>query len=279
MHPCRPTPRSLTRQALMVLSVTLAVAPAAAQDSLPPLPVACLIEPYEIVRLTPATAGIVARVLVDRGDTVEAGALLMEMDSAAEETALALVTLRAEDHSRLDALRARHDFMDQQARRLEALAERGNATSNTAIEARMEAEVAARTLDEAQVALNQIALERRAAEIALERRRMTAPIGGTVVDRQVTPGEYRDTEAPVLTLAQVDRLRIEAFAPISHFNRIRLGQEVTIRPEAPVGGAYTARVTVVDRVFDAATATFGFRMEMDNTEANLPAGLRCEVEF
>ena len=50
-------------------------------------------------------------------------------------------------------------------------------------------------------------------------------------------------------------------------------------PEAPVNGAYQARVKVVDQVVDAASGTFGVRLELPNPGYRLPAGLKCKVRF
>jgi hypothetical protein len=38
-------------------------------------------------------------------------------------------------------------------------------------------------------------------------------------------------------------------------------------------------VTVVDRVVDAASSTFGVRLELANPDYRLPAGLKCRVRF
>ena len=80
-------------------------------------------------------------------------------------------------------------------------------------------------------------------------------------------------------LARLDMLRVEAFAPLRYHDRLHVGQQVTVHPEAPVGGAYAGTITVIDRVFDAATATFGLRVALPNAELALPAGLRCELHF
>jgi multidrug efflux pump subunit AcrA (membrane-fusion protein) len=54
---------------------------------------------------------------------------------------------------------------------------------------------------------------------------------------------------------------------------------VPVRPEAPVSGTHPARVTVVDRVVDAASGTFGVRLQLPNPGYRLPAGLKCEIRF
>jgi len=45
------------------------------------------------------------------------------------------------------------------------------------------------------------------------------------------------------------------------------------------GGTYTAKVVIVDRVIDAASGTFGVRLEIPNPKYELPAGLKCRVIF
>jgi len=52
-----------------------------------------------------------------------------------------------------------------------------------------------------------------------------------------------------------------------------------VRPQQPIGGAHAARVTVVDRVLDAASGTFGVRLALANPEGRIPAGIRCKVRF
>ena len=53
----------------------------------------------------------------------------------------------------------------------------------------------------------------------------------------------------------------------------------TITMADPVGGRFTGRVTIVDRVFDSSSGTFGVRIELPNPDHSLPAGHRCTVTF
>jgi hypothetical protein len=52
---------------------------------------------------------------------------------------------------------------------------------------------------------------------------------------------------------------------------------VTVRPEAPFGGAIAARVRTVDRVIDPSAGTFGIVADLDNRDQRLPAGIRCKL--
>ena len=61
--------------------------------------------------------------------------------------------------------------------------------------------------------------------------------------------------------------------------KLSVGSVAHVKPEAPVPGEYAAKVTVVDRVVDAASGTFGVRRELSNHDLKLPAGLKCNVRF
>lgn len=46
-----------------------------------------------------------------------------------------------------------------------------------------------------------------------------------------------------------------------------------------MGGRYEASVKVVDRVIDAASGTFGVRLQLPNPGYRVPAGVKCRVRF
>ena len=52
-----------------------------------------------------------------------------------------------------------------------------------------------------------------------------------------------------------------------------------VRVELPVNRKYSAHVIIVDSVIDAASGTFGVRLELPNPDYRLPAGLLCQVVF
>ena len=58
-----------------------------------------------------------------------------------------------------------------------------------------------------------------------------------------------------------------------------MGSIVDVMPEGPLGKTYQGQVKIVDRVVDAASGTFGIRIELNNDDLTLPAGLKCRVRF
>jgi multidrug efflux pump subunit AcrA (membrane-fusion protein) len=116
-------------------------------------------------------------------------------------------------------------------------------------------------------------------EELLKQRRFISPIDGVVVERTLVPGEYRNEQTPILTLAQINPLKVEVFVPLAYYRRIAIGSTAQVRPDNPIGGNHTATVTVVDQVFDAASGTFGVRLNLPNADLRLPAGVRCRIVF
>lgn len=264
----------------LILFSILAVDLAANSASAAPLaPVSCLIEASETVHLATPEAGIVADILVDRGDIVQVGAVIARMDARRETIALDLAKARAADQSDILSLEAKLTFLALQAERRATLAERDAGSDIDAKQAAMERDVAIRELERARVALTIAGLDMAQAEAALAQKTVTSPIAGLITERLANKGEYRSGESQLVTIARIDLLRVEAFAPIGHFPFLTLGQTVEVTPEAPLDQPRLATIRVIDRVFDAASGTFGIRMDLDNADLTLPAGLRCTLRF
>jgi multidrug efflux pump subunit AcrA (membrane-fusion protein) len=78
----------------------------------------------------------------------------------------------------------------------------------------------------------------------------------------LAPGEYAFDQAQLVTISQIDPLNVRVIVPLSQFGKIRRGMIAEVYPEDPIGGRYTATVTIVDHVFDAASGTIGVRLEL-----------------
>ena len=112
----------------------------------------------------------------------------------------------------------------------------------------------------------------------LKRRTIRSPISGVVIERPMSPGEVVDDEI-ILRLAQIDPLRVEIVLSAESFGSIHPGTKVAVIPEIPGDEVQTASVTIVDRVIDAASGTFGARLELPNPQGSIPSGLHCQVRF
>jgi RND family efflux transporter MFP subunit len=259
------------------LTIAGAIAANAQQAAVPELD--CVIEPQQVVKLATPVVGVIARIDVDRGDIVRKGQVLGNLEDGIEQAALNLARARATNEFGAKAVQARLDYLRRKNARAGELMNKNIVTQAAADEANSDASVAEQQLKEAELTLEIARLEVGHAEEALKQRTLISPIDGVVTERLLVPGEYRNEQSPILTLAQIDPLRVEVFVPTSQYGRIRVGSTAQIRPQQPIGGSYPATVTVVDQVLDAASGTFGVRLALPNPERRLPAGIRCKVQF
>jgi RND family efflux transporter MFP subunit len=248
------------------------------QPAAPDLEFDCLLEPRRQVVLSAPVVGVVADVLVERGDSVEKGQLVATLESEMEKATVAMARARQQADAELRGSEARLEFESRRMDRHGKLRTEGVVSDGVYDEiesARLMAEASVRKATEDRELAD---LELQRAEAALAQRELRSTVKGVVMEVIRQPGEYADPPQ-ILEVAQVDPLRVEVFAPVSALGRISVGATGIVMPEAPVGGEYPATVTVVDPVVDAASGTFGVRLELPNPDHALSAGLKCRVRF
>jgi multidrug efflux pump subunit AcrA (membrane-fusion protein) len=103
-------------------------------------------------------------------------------------------------------------------------------------------------------------------------------VDGVVVERAMSVGEVVDEEI-ILTVAQLDPLRVEVVLPAEKFGTVKPGMRAAVVPELRREEVLMASVKIVDRVLDAASGTFRAQLEIPNHDLAIPGGLHCQVRF
>lgn len=284
---CQPAPAGVAqrrRRAVGVLAA-LAAAPALGAAPVPGGNPAggfdCLIEARQTVDVRSVVDGLIVQVLTDRGGWVRRDQVLVVLDAQLEQATLAQARHRGEMVGRINQARNRIAFAQAKLGRAEQLAQEQIVSAQARDEAATELKLAESELQDALETQQQARLDAARAEEQIRQRTLRAPFDAYVVDRQANPGDVAEAGAgrkPILKLAQIDPLRVEVTLPQSAFGKVAVGATALVRTEAG-GGPFPARVVVVDRVIDAASGTFGVRLELPNRGGALPAGQRCTVEF
>ena len=240
----------------------------------------CLVEARNMAEIRSPVEAIIENVAVKRGDSIRKGQVIVTLESGPERAALAMARERAAMTGSLTAAQSRLDFAISKERRTEQLSKQNFVSIGALDEARTQRQLAESELKEARenVRLNELEVMR--AEEVVKMRTMRSPFNGVVVERYLSNGEFATSNVknPILKLAEIDPLHVEVVLPATLFGKIRTGIRATVHPEAP-GGSYAATVTLVDRVIDAASGTFGVRLELPNPNFKIPAGAKCKVEF
>lgn len=237
-----------------------------------------LIEPYMVANVGSGVRGVIETVDVDRGDFVKKGQVVATLQSGVEKATMELARARAEIETAIKSKEAQLAFTVRKKQRIEELYKEEAVPFGEMDEAETNMVLAELGLQEARENKRIAELELQRATEVLERMIIRSPITGVVVERFLAPGEFVE-EQPILKIAQINPLNVETIAPVDLYGSIKAGMQAEVRPEAPVGGVYTAKVKIVDQVIDAASGTFGVRLELPNPGYKLPAGLKCTVIF
>lgn len=212
---------------------------------------------------------------VDRSDFVKKGQILAELEASAEESEVALARLRLDSDIAVRLARRKAETAEANARRLTTLVGR-----NLVPKAEQEAAVLA--VETARLEEEEALLDHRRAEVELEaalaareRKRIRAPFDGVVTERLMSVGELYNEDGPVVTVAAIDPLHVEAYLPVARRGEIGIGMQALLLLET--GQKVTATIDIVDPVLDAATGTFGMRLVLPNPDGAFLAGQSCRL--
>jgi len=238
----------------------------------------CLIQPAVLVELGSPVSGVIEGIHVDRGERVEEGQLLVELEAGVERATVELARARAEMETEIRANEATLALDQRRVSRKDRMLEKRAVSVDDMDQAETEALLGELELQQAQENRQLAWLELARAQAALRRRAIYSPFSGVVVDRMMELGS-RVSDEPVLKLAQLDPLRVELIAPAHLFGTIEKGARAEVETELPVGGRFEGTVAAVDPIIDAASGRFGVEIELPNPDHEIPAGLRCQAQL
>jgi multidrug efflux pump subunit AcrA (membrane-fusion protein) len=204
--------------------------------------------------------------------------VLATLQSGVEKATVALARAKAEMEATIKAKQEALEFAERKLERNKDLYSQKALPDQQWDEVETQRLLAEHELTEALDNKQLARLELKRAIEVVERMNIRSPINGVVVERFLHPGEYVEDQ-PILKLAQIHPLNVEVILPVEMLGSVKAGMGATVKPEAPVSGFYAAKVKIVDKVVDAASGTFGVRLELPNPQYQLPPGLKCKVVF
>lgn len=238
----------------------------------------CLIEPKMTVMLGSPVQGVIDTIAVERNELVQQGQVLATLKSEVETAAMEHARVRATMESEIQAREADLKLAEVNMRRTDELIERQLAPLQQRDEAVAQLQVARMALKQARDNKRLYAQEFERAQQIVEQRIIRSPISGVVVELRAYPGEFV-YENPIVTVAQIDPLRVEAILPARYFGQVRAGMHAQVVPEILSDQPLSSPVLGADRLIDAASGTFGVHLELANPDHSIPGGQRCTVTF
>jgi len=215
-------------------------------------------EPFRHVHLKAEIEGRVVEVLKEEGETVAAGEPILRLDKRDREAQLA----------RAEATLRQRELEFEAARRL---GDKGfQATTRVA-----EAEA---MLEEARAEVERMRVEINHTEIR-------APFAGVLDERPVELGDFLAMGDSAATIVQLDPLEVRADVPEAEALRVRTGVPAVVRFANRDGGnrggdgdgRREGHVSYLGATASAETRTFPLKVEIANTERDIPAGISAEI--
>jgi RND family efflux transporter MFP subunit len=120
-------------------------------------------------------------------------------------------------------------------------------------------------------------LEDRRAAYELARKKLNdavvrAPVAGSVAERLVQPGEFIREDTPVVTLVQMNPLKLRTELQERYTGAIRPNLAVDFNVESFPGSVFHGKVAYVSPVVDQVTRSFVVEVTVDNTDRRLKPG-------
>jgi RND family efflux transporter MFP subunit len=209
------------------------------------------------------TLGYLDAVLVDRGDPVKKGQLL------------ALV--RPSDlPDQLSAARSAAAQADAAVALAHANLERARALAPAGRVSKQELQQAETALASAEAMRSGARSQVGALATRLGEARITSPLDGVVSARRLDPGALvgpGGNTAPIVTVDQIDILRLFVSVNEGDVHRLKLGQAAHVDIDALPGTRYEGRVVRLAPSLDPATRTLDAEVQLPNNGGELRAGM------
>ena len=242
----------------------------------------CVIEPRQSLELRSPIEGLIERVNVDRGDYVRKGQELAVLDTSVDRVQAAMAKQRSQMEGAVHSGESRVEFTAKKSERVHELHRQNFISAQVRDEAATEKRLAEADLRDALDNRKLAQLEHQRQLEIIRLKTIRSPVNGVVTERILNPGEFAEAgvgRKPLLKLAEIDTLHVEVLLPAQAYGKVKHGMAIDVTPEIPAGSQYRATVKVIDRVLDAASGTFGVRLELRNPERKIPAGIRCRAAF
>lgn len=208
------------------------------------LPIVVL--PSREVNLGITTGGKVTAILVDKGDRVKKGQVLLETDD--------VICL-----AQFELAQASLEFQEHEYERNEKLYHEGT--------------ISEANFDAARLALAQVKSSYAMAKKNYNETRLKAPFGGTVTMRNVEVGDILAPGSPAFRIIDMGTVKIQAGIPEKFINDFNEGNKVFITLDALPGRVFEGIINFIGPEANTQVRTFPAEMVVENRDGSIRAGV------
>ena len=222
--------------------------------------------PNREVTISTEVSGVIESYNADIGDKVESGQMLVRIDQTDYRLALKEAEASLEvGQARLDALKKSFDRSTNLLKR--------NVISLNAFE-KIEADFKS---SRASVAHGKVLVD--IARERLDKTLIRAPFSGLIASRMVEKGQTAGIGQPVMTLIDLDPIRVKVYIPEKDYVHLDWKDPVSVIVEASQHSIYKGRIDRIGIKADERTNTFDVEILVKNTDLFLKAGMTATVQL
>lgn len=233
-----------------------------------------IVEPLATVEVKSKASGEVLNVLVETGDRVGEGDLMVSIDPRIVRNRL------AQSAAELKAAESRREIATTQKRRVESLVANGTLTQSDLEQATLDLANA-----QAQVVAASVAVEN--ARIAVDDTDIRAPIVGTIIFKPVEIGQVISSPTQdfaggtlLMQMADLSAVQIRSLVDETDIGKIRPGMRALVSVSAYPNQPFPGEVLKVEpqAVIEQNVTMFAVLVSIQNPDGLLMPGMNAEVE-
>jgi len=224
------------------------------------LPVSGTMQPVRQATVKAKVSGDVRQITVREGDSVQAGQMLVRVDTADLDARV------LERQGQLQSARAQLALAEKTNAMNQKLLKQNFISQNASDNAESSLEVAKGNLQAAQAQL-------RVAQNALKDSVAIAPLSGVVAKRHVQPGEKVAFDSPLVTVVDLKDMELQAAVPSSDIPELKPGMTVDLAVDGFTDRKFTGRIERINPSTEAGTRAILVFVGIPNEAQALRGGM------
>lgn len=211
-----------------------------------------VIESFENLWVKTEVSGQVVNILVEEGQYVDKGQVLVKLDGRDYQL-------------RLESIEANYDLAQLEYKRMSELAEK---------------KIAAVTdLDKINAQLKSLKSQLNEAKLALDRTRIKAPISGRLNEIEAKKGDWMGVDKPVAQILQIGSVKVSVGIPESDVDSVFDLKEADVKIEALGSGTLKGRKIFLSRSPGTMARLYNLELAVPNPDGRILPGMFARVEI
>lgn len=210
------------------------------------------VKPYASAKLSSEEGGIITYLRKDKGDRVGRGEIVVRL-------------LKDSDYAMYEQALAQYNLAKDNYERLQRLYIEGAATEQQFVNAKLQLDVAEKSVD--------------VYEVRLRKSTVVSPINGIIDVKYMNRGEMSSPGAPIVSIVDVSRVKVSAGIPESYVNDLSIGQTIDIIFSNSPDERRKGIISFISPTINAVTRTFEIEVVMPNPQGKLKPEMAAYIEI